>query len=61
MIELYKNKGGLAMDLKQIISAHEKMKEIVHKTPLDFSQTFTDMSHYEVYLKLENLQKTGSF
>ena len=37
------------------------MKEIVHKTPLDFSQTFTDMSHYEVYLKLENLQKTGSF
>ena len=49
------------MDLNQIISAREKMKGIVHQTPLDFSQTFTDMSHNEVYLKLENLQKTGSF
>ena len=49
------------MDLKQIISAREKMKGIIHQTPLDFSQTFTDMSHNEVYLKLENLQKTGSF
>ena len=49
------------MDLNQIISAREKMKGIIHQTPLDFSQTFTDMSHNEVYLKLENLQKTGSF
>lgn len=61
IIELYTNIGGPAMDLKQIISAQEKMKKIVHKTPLDFSQTFTNISHYEVYLKLENLQKTGSF
>ena len=49
------------MDLNQIISAREKVKGIIHETPLDFSQTFTDMSHNEVYLKLENLQKTGSF
>ena len=49
------------MDLNQIISAREKMNGIIHQTPLDFSQTFTDMSHNEVYLKLENLQKTGSF
>ena len=49
------------VDLNQIISAREKMKGIIHETPLDFSQTFSDMSHNEVYLKLENLQKTGSF
>ena len=49
------------VDLNQIISAREKMKGIIHETPLDFSQTFSDMSHNKVYLKLENLQKTGSF
>lgn len=37
------------------------MKGIVHTTPLDFSKTFSDFAHNEVYLKLENLQKTGSF
>ena len=49
------------VDLNQIISAREKMKGIIHETPLDFSQTFSDMSNNQVYLKLENLQKTGSF
>lgn len=44
-----------------IVNAHEKMFGIVHKTPLDFSRTFSEFAHNEVYLKLENLQKTGSF
>ncbi len=33
----------------------------VHKTPLDFSLTFSKLSGNSVYLKLENMQKTGSF
>lgn len=37
------------------------MKGIVHTTPLDYSKTFSQLSQNEVYLKLENLQKTGSF
>ncbi|MEH7072798.1 threonine ammonia-lyase [Neobacillus drentensis] len=37
------------------------MKGIVHTTPLDYSKTFSQLAHNEVYLKLENLQKTGSF
>ncbi|MCL6573824.1 MAG: threonine ammonia-lyase [Bacillus sp. (in: Bacteria)] len=37
------------------------MKGIVHETPLDYSKTFSKLSQNEVYLKLENLQKTGSF
>ncbi|WP_374978565.1 threonine ammonia-lyase [Mesobacillus zeae] len=38
------------------------MKGIVHTTPLDYSKTFSSISsNNEVYLKLENLQKTGSF
>lgn len=45
-----------------IIIAREKMKGIVHTTPLDFSKTFSNLSsNNQVYLKLENLQKTGSF
>jgi threonine dehydratase len=48
--------------LNDIIIAREKMKGIVHTTPLDFSKTFSNLSsNNEVYLKLENLQKTGSF
>lgn len=48
--------------LDDIIIAREKMKGIVHTTPLDFSKTFSNLSsNNEVYLKLENLQKTGSF
>lgn len=34
---------------------------VVHKTPLDYSNTFSELSDNEIYLKLENLQKTGSF
>jgi threonine dehydratase len=49
------------MNLDDVIIAREKMKGIVHETPLDFSKTFSTLSHNEVYLKLENLQKTGSF
>lgn len=44
-----------------IVKAHEKMVGIVHKTPLDYSKTFSGFADNEVYLKLENLQKTGSF
>ncbi len=49
------------MNLDNIIIAREKMKGIVHETPLDYSKTFSDLAQNEVYLKLENLQKTGSF
>ena len=41
--------------------AHGGMYDAVHHTPLDKSTTFSAMVGYDVYLKLENLQKTGSF
>jgi len=44
-----------------IVKAQQEMANIVHKTPLDYSRTFSENSNNEVYLKLENLQKTGSF
>jgi len=50
------------VSLEDIIVAREKLKGIVHTTPLDYSQTFSNISaNNHVYLKLENLQKTGSF
>lgn len=47
--------------IEDIIKAQERLHGIVHKTPLDYSKTFSELSNSEVYLKLENLQKTGSF
>lgn len=41
--------------------AYNSLKDIVHNTPLDRSATFSSMAGCDVYLKLENLQKTGSF
>ncbi|MDF1509582.1 threonine ammonia-lyase [Robertmurraya sp. DFI.2.37] len=46
---------------EDIVKAHEKMKGIVHVTPLDYSRTFSNYAQNDIYLKLENLQKTGSF
>jgi threonine dehydratase len=49
------------VSLNDIVTAQEKMAGIVHKTPLDYSLTFSEYSDNDIYLKLENLQKTGSF
>ncbi|TYL39019.1 serine/threonine dehydratase [Natronococcus pandeyae] len=42
--------------------ARERIEDVVHRTPLDTSQTFAEMSGAaSVGLKLENVQRTGSF
>ncbi len=41
--------------------ALEVIRNYIHTTPLDVSITFSKMSGCRVYLKYENLQKTGSF
>jgi len=45
----------------KILDAREVLRDIKHVTRLDKSSTFSRMSGGHVYLKLENLQKTGSF
>lgn len=47
--------------LRDIQQAREALAGVIHKTPLDKSHTFSAMTGGEVFLKLENLQKTGSF
>ncbi len=49
------------ISLADIRKAAEVLKGKVLRTPLIYSPTFSGMSGVEVYLKLENLQGTGSF
>jgi len=49
------------LTLKDIEAARERLKGIVLRTPLIFSHTLSRLGGREVYLKLENLQTTGSF
>ncbi|MEX2690886.1 MAG: threonine ammonia-lyase [Candidatus Njordarchaeum guaymaensis] len=53
--------GELDAIYRRIIEAKSLLNGVIHKTPLDRSKTFSQMTSSEVYLKLENLQKTGSF
>lgn len=46
---------------KEVEMAKEALVGITHRTPLDFSNTFSRLTGSNVYLKLENLQRTGSF
>jgi threonine dehydratase len=47
--------------LSDVERARDALQGIVHRTPLDLSRTFSELAHNEIYLKMENLQKTGSF
>ncbi|MFQ5832575.1 MAG: threonine ammonia-lyase [Candidatus Thorarchaeota archaeon] len=46
---------------EKILDARKVLKGIKHVTRLDRTTTFSRMTGGEIYLKLENLQKTGSF
>ncbi len=49
------------MKISDIADAKRRIESTIHETALDFSDTFTKLSGTNVFLKLENLQKTGSF
>lgn len=49
------------LTLLDIEKAASRLKDVLHKTPLQHSNTFSEMADCKVYLKYENLQKTGSF
>jgi len=43
------------------VEADRVLEGVVHRTPTTYSHTFSSMCGVNVYLKLENLQKTGAF
>lgn len=49
------------MTIERIETAHNTLQHVLNNTPLSTTQTFSTMSGAQLYLKCENLQKTGSF
>ena len=49
------------LTMQEIEKAAERLKGVLHKTALERSETFSKIAGCDVYLKYENLQKTGSF
>lgn len=48
-------------ELSDIIKAQTRLKGIVKVTPLEHTKSFSAMSGANVFMKLENMQSTGSF
>jgi threonine dehydratase len=46
---------------EEIEAAQKKIQKVIPRTPMIYSDTFSKLTGKEVFLKLENLQKTGSF
>jgi threonine dehydratase len=49
------------VSLADIQAAQRRISEFIIRTPLVFSPTFSEMTGAQIYLKLETLQKAGSF
>src|SRR3989338_239149 len=47
--------------LENIKEAQKNIRDYIHKTPLVYSNSISNMTGLQVYIKVENLQKTGSF
>ncbi len=47
--------------MDEVREAEKVLSSVVKKTPVEHSRTFSEISGNEVFLKLENLQTTGSF
>jgi len=46
---------------EEVIRAYERSESFIRKTPLEYSPYLSSLIDGVVYLKLENVQKTGSF
>jgi threonine dehydratase len=51
----------LTKTLEAIRAARERIRPYIRETPTVYSYTFSEAARCDVHLKLENLQRTGSF
>jgi len=51
----------MTLSAVEILKAKKNLEGIVYRTPLTYSKKLSEISGAEIYLKWENLQKTGSF
>ena len=49
------------LDLNSIKEAQERLNGVIHHTSFSYAPILSEMSGYKVYLKKENLQRTGAF
>jgi threonine dehydratase len=49
------------VSLEEIEDARERLRDVAVRTPLDRSRALSDICGGEVFIKCENLQRTGSF
>jgi threonine dehydratase len=49
------------IELEDVLDAEPRVRETSRHTPVEYSNTFSDMTGAEVHLKMENRQRTGSF
>ena len=52
---------NIDLSIKDVKKAQAALSTVIKETPLDYSNTLSQLTDSQVYLKLENLQKTGSF
>jgi threonine dehydratase len=50
-----------SVTLKSIEAAHERIRSAIHRSPCQISHNLSQAAGLPVFLKLENLQRTGSF
>ena len=51
----------LSIDLADVLAARERLRDAIYYSPCPHSQMLSALTGQQVYLKLENLQMTGSF
>src|SRR5271156_673142 len=51
----------LSIDLADVLAARERLRGAIYYSPCPHSQMLSELTGQQVYLKLENLQMTGSF
>jgi threonine dehydratase len=49
------------LDVTAVRAARDRISDVVRRTPLDRSHTFSERTGADVHLKLENFQRTGAF
>lgn len=49
------------LSIEDITAARERVLEIAHETPIQYSHTFSQSTGADIYLKMEVFQRTGSF
>lgn len=51
----------MKITFQDILKARIKVEQVVRRTPLEYSPKLSELTGGQIYLKLESLQKTGSF